>query len=134
MKGIQKTGLVMSAVMSMSIMDLNYEPINLKTTKQIFNRFKEGPLSVIDYPKIAYEKSFYKDYIREELKESNYLRNECLEITFHEMLDSLSNEAMKFNRSNNNNPRKSGKVYLKDINNNGYVGVGKKSGYYFERF
>ena len=134
MKPIQGTGLILSALASVSIIDIDYVKLSFNTTDQIFNRFKEAPLSVIDYPKIAYEKSFYKDYIREELKESNYLRNECSEITFYEMLDSLANEVIRLNRSHNNNPRKSGKAFLKDINNNGYTGVGKESGYYFSLF
>jgi len=134
MKPTQATGLILSALASLSIMNVERVTAKLNTTEQIFNRFKEAPLSVINYPKIAYEKSFYKDYIREEIKESGYFRNECLEISYHEMLDSLANEAVRFNRSHNNNPRKSGKAFLKDINNDGYIGVGKESGYYFSLF
>ena len=63
-----------------------------------------------------------------------YFNSEIEEVPFNIALDSLVNEAVKFNRSYNNNPRKSGMAYLKDINNDGNVGVGKNSGYYFKLF
>ena len=122
--------------MGLSISNFDREPINPNTLNQIFNRFRNAPLSVINYPKIAYEKGFYKDYFKEELKETAYLNlnNSHLNFLFDVVLDSLVNEAVKLNRSYNNQPRKSGRAYLKDINNDGNVGVGKNSGYYFKLF
>ena len=135
MKKLKTPALLFSAIMGLSISSFDRDPVNLKTINQIFNRFDKASLSRIDYPKIAYEKDFYKDYFREELKGSSYLRSETQNfIPFHKLLDSLANEAVKFNRSYNNNPRKSGMAYLKDINNDGNVGVGKRSGYYFSLF
>ena len=134
MKKIKTSALLLSAVMGLSINSFDREPINIKTIDHVFTRFKESPLSLVSYPKIAYEKGFYKDYLREELKGSRYLNSEIEEILFNVVMDSLVNETLKLNRSYNNTPRKSGRVYLKDINNNGYAGVGKGSGYYFSLF
>ena len=107
---------------------------NLKNINQIFNRFDKTPITLANYPKIAYEKGFYKDYLSEELKGSLYLNSEIQPIPVNMVLDSLVSKTMDLNRLYNNNPRISEKVYLKDINNDGKVGVGKQSGYYFSLF
>ena len=136
MKKIKTSALLLSAVMGLSINSFDREPINIKTIDHVFTRFKESPLSLVSYPKIAYEKGFYKDYFKEELRETAYLNlnNNHLNFLFDVALDSLVNEAVKLNRSYNNQPRKSGRAYLKDINNDGKVDVGKNSGYYFKLF
>ena len=136
MKKLKTSALLLSAAMGLSINSFDREPVNLKTIDKVFTRFKEAPLSLIRYPKIAYEKGFYKDYFKEELRETAYLNlnNNHLNFLFDVALDSLVNEAVKLNRSYNNQPRKSGRAYLKDINNDGKVGVGKGSGYYFKLF
>ena len=136
MKKLKTSALLLSAAMGLSISTFDREPVNPNTLNQIFNRFRDAPLSVINYPKIAYEKGFYKDYLKEELRGNSYFnsRNNHSNIPFNVAMDSLVNEAVKLNRSYNNNPRKSGRAYLKDINNDGNVGVGKESGYYFKLF
>ena len=134
MKKLKTPAVLLSAVVSLSISSFDREPVNPSTLNQIFDRFRNAPLSVINYPKVAYEKGFYKDYFKEELRDSRYFNSEIKEVPFNIALDSLVNEAVKFNRSYNNNPRKSGRAYLKDINNDGNVGVGKNSGYYFKLF
>ena len=134
MKKLKTTALLFAAITSLSISSFDREPVNPSTLNQIFDRFRNAPLSVINYPKVAYEKGFYKDYFKEELRDSKYFNSEIEEVPFNIALDSLVNEAVKFNRSYNNNPRKSGRAYLKDINNDGNVGVGKGSGYYFGLF
>ena len=134
MKKLKTSALLLSAVMGLSIKGFDRKPVNPNTLNQIFNRFRNAPLSVINYPKVAHEKGFYKDYFKEELRDSRYFNSEIEEVPFNIALDSLVNEAVKFNRSYNNNPRKSGRAYLKDINNDGNVGVGKNSGYYFKLF
>ena len=134
MKKLKTSALLLSAVMGLSISAFDREPVNPNTLNQIFDRFRSAPLSVINYPKVAHEKGFYKDYFKEELRDSRYFNSEIEEVPFNIALDSLVNEAVKFNRSYNNNPRKSGGAYLKDINNDGNVGVGKNSGYYFKLF
>jgi hypothetical protein len=134
MNKLKTPALLLSAIIGLSIKGFNREPVNLKTIDHVFTRFREAPSSLISYPKIAYEKGFYKDYFREELRGTSYIdnNNDHLDIPFNVVLDSLANEAVKLNRSHNNDPRKSGKAYLKDINNDREVGVGKESGYYFK--
>jgi len=132
MKKLKTSALLLSAVMGLSINNFDREPVNPNTLNQIFNRFRNAPLSVISYPKIAYEKGFYKDYFMEELRDSKYFNSETEEMPFKIAMDLLVNEAVNLNRSYNNDPRKSGRAYLKDINNDGNVGVGKTSGYYFK--
>lgn len=134
MKKLKTSALLLSAVMGLSINNFDREPVNPNTLNQIFNRFRNAPLSVINYPKVAYENGFYKDYFIEELKDSRYFNSEIVDVPFKIAIDSLVNEAVNLNRSYNNNPKKSGRAYLKDINNDGNVGVGKNSGYYFSLF
>ena len=134
MKKLKTSALLLSAIMGLSIKGFDREPVNLKTIDQVFTRFKEAPLSLISYPKIAYEKGFYNDYFIEELRGSRYFNSKIVDVPFKIAIDSLVNEAVNLNRSYYNNPRKSGRAYLKDINNDGNVGVGKNSGYYFSLF
>ena len=66
MKKLKTSALLLSAVMGLSINNFDREPVNPNTLNQIFNRFRNAPLSVITYPKVAYENGFYKDYFIEE--------------------------------------------------------------------
>ena len=59
MKKLKTPALLFSAIMGLSISDFDREPVNPSTLNQIFDRFRDAPLSVINYPKVAYEKGFY---------------------------------------------------------------------------
>ena len=134
MKSLKLTGLLLSAMGSLSIIDSHTKPSNLNTVSEVFNNFYEAPISRIKFPKIAYEKDFYEDCIIEELKDARYKFTHIASLPHKKVVDSLINETFNLNRSLNNNPKRSGKVYLKDINKNGETGVGKNSGYYFKLF
>lgn len=134
MKTLKLTGLLLSAIGSLSIVDNGIKPSNLNTVSEVFNNFYKATPSRINFPEIAYEKDFYEDCIIEELKDARYKFSHIASLPHEKVVDSLINETFKLNRSLNNNPTKSGKVYLKDINKNGEIGVGKNSGYYFKLF
>jgi hypothetical protein len=133
MKNTKLVEILLSAVGSLSIFNNRSNLVNLNKVSEVFDHFYQAPISKIDFPKIAYEKDFYKDCITEELKEANYKQTHISKLKHKDLVNSLVNETFKLNKSLNNNPKNTGNVYLKNINKNGKVGVGKNSEYYFNK-